>query len=411
MVLENTENFSRERLAGYVPERLSESVALVVGVGALGQNVALNLALAGVREIRLVDHDVFEAHNRTRSPLFPLPAEQERYGFRKAPVVARKLRSLMTAEGPRVRYADRWIQALSDGAFTDVSVVLACVDRPSARAYLADKTRLHGIPFIEAGFHGADVALSCYSAVNGQAAQSAPCWRCSHQQTEAEEALFSCRAYATRVEELGFIPAIQNAAATLGGLQAEAAIVALHKNMDAKLAFHAVDLNIRTGESRLVKLSADSECPGVHRSLDKSPLKLQTTSSAIFGTLLQELTSLLAGNVRIDLDSPLVWTANCPWCTRMIAVHSRMWEWAMNRRCRECGGPFESATDQSDTPQVIYYLDASADQEIMNASCAELGFPDLGLLEASVAGQGPELCQMGGSLENLYESGDNDGQQ
>src|SRR5437763_147867 len=144
MALAN-EIFSRERLAGYEPELLAQSVALIVGAGALGQNVALNLALSGVGEIRVVDRDQFEPHNRTRSPLFPLPEEQAHFGSDKSRVVASKLRPLMTAPRPSVRYAHEWIQALGDGAFKDVSVILSCVDRPSARAYLSDKARAHGI--------------------------------------------------------------------------------------------------------------------------------------------------------------------------------------------------------------------------------------------------------------------------
>ena len=132
-----TEMFSRERLSGYDPECLSRSVALVVGAGALGQNAALNLALSGIGEMRIVDKDEFEPHNRTRSPAYPLRDDATRLGMRKARAVAGKLRPLMTNNEPVMRYADAWIEELGDGAFRDVSVVLSCVDRPSARAYLS----------------------------------------------------------------------------------------------------------------------------------------------------------------------------------------------------------------------------------------------------------------------------------
>lgn len=107
--------FSRERLAGYDPKRMNDSKVLIAGAGALGQNTALNLALSGVGELRIVDRDLFEEHNRTRSPLFPLPEEQEIYGLDKASVVARKLGRLMTAPTPVIRWANQWIQELGDG--------------------------------------------------------------------------------------------------------------------------------------------------------------------------------------------------------------------------------------------------------------------------------------------------------
>jgi molybdopterin/thiamine biosynthesis adenylyltransferase len=404
--------FSRERLTGYVPERLAESVALVVGAGALGQNVALDLALAGIGEIRIVDRDVFESHNRTRSPLFPLPAEQERYSSKKAPAVANKLLPLMTAAHPVVRYAHNWIQALGDGAFAGVSVVLACVDRPSARAYLSDKARLHGIALVEAGFDGADLSLSCYPGVRGDEARTAPCWRCSHQQTESEEGLFSCLAYALRADELGVTPAIQNAAATLGGLQAEAAILSLHEHIPSPLNFRAADLNIRTGESRVIKLSTDPICPGVHHSLETSPIELETTAVDRAATLLQELSSRLTGEVRIELTPPLVWAANCSKCAQMTTAHCRMWEWAMNHCCQSCGGPFPIAFGNAgDTPHIIYYLDTNADEEVLNATCAELGFPPLALFEVTIGEHHTYLFQLAGSVEHLYELGENNGEQ
>ena len=56
---------------GLRPSSSGRSCVLIAGAGALGKNVALDLALTGVREMRIVDGDVFEEHNRTRSPLHP----------------------------------------------------------------------------------------------------------------------------------------------------------------------------------------------------------------------------------------------------------------------------------------------------------------------------------------------------
>src|ERR1044072_1122325 len=115
MLESNNNTFSRERLAGYDPDQINNSTVLIVGAGALGQNTALDLALSGIGEIRIVDADRFEEHNRTRSPAFPLPEEQGTYGLNKAEVVSRKLRRLMTAPKPVMRFANKWIQELGDG--------------------------------------------------------------------------------------------------------------------------------------------------------------------------------------------------------------------------------------------------------------------------------------------------------
>lgn len=45
------------------PDRLAESRATVIGVGAIGRQVALQLAAMGVPWLQLIDHDVVEAVN------------------------------------------------------------------------------------------------------------------------------------------------------------------------------------------------------------------------------------------------------------------------------------------------------------------------------------------------------------
>ncbi len=396
--------FSRERLAGYEPERMARSVALVVGAGALGQNTTLNLALSGVGEIRIVDKDEFEPHNRTRSPAYPLPEERDEIGLGKARAVARKLGRLMTAPAPVMRYAHKWIQELGDGAFKEVSVVVSCVDNPSARAYLSDKARLHGIALVEGGFEAAEITLSSYPAARGEAAQTTPCWRCSHPETVGA---FSCDFYAERVEQAGFIPAIQNAAATLGGLQAEAAIAALHAQMSEPTAARAFDLNIRTGSARVVNLSTDPACPGLHRSLDEPPRRLTTTNEDRVEMLVREIAAHSQADPILLLEFPFIRSAACRECQQMTVVDSPGWAWAMSPRCRECGGEFpRAAAGMSEAPVVESRLTLNSDPELLNLSCGQLGLCPLSLVEALTAPDTSSFFELAGSLEHLFTSGD-----
>ena len=256
--------FSRERLAGYDPDVLDDSTVLAVGAGALGENTLLTLALSGVGELRIVDPDTFELHNQTRSPLYPTPLEQVTIGLEKVRVSAARLLPLMTAGRPRVQFAVARIQELGLGAFVGVDAVVSSVDNARARGYLADATRLLALPLIEAGFEGPEVSLTCYPPALGPAAAEEPCWRCSHEEMAGA---FSCRFTAERAEREGVIPAIQAAAATLAGMQAEATIMALHGQYP--LGRRVLDLNIRTGRSRLTTLVTDPLCAGAHRLLGK----------------------------------------------------------------------------------------------------------------------------------------------
>jgi molybdopterin/thiamine biosynthesis adenylyltransferase len=397
--MNDDERFSRERKAGYEPDCMAQGVALVAGVGAVGQNIVQNLALSGLGEIRIMDKDIFEDHNRTRSPAYPSLEEQRCWGMGKARAVAYKLRPLMTAPNPTMRYAARWIQELGDGAFEGVSVILACVDTPRARAYLADKACLHRIPLIEAGFEGADLSLSCYAPAHGAAACNAPCWRCAHQELAGA---FSCRFYAAQAEAMGVIPAIQNGAATLAGLQAEAAILAIHGQMP--LASRRLDLNLRTGKTHLTQLASDPQCPGLHRILDSSPIDLATSADACVAELLREIGDHMGGCPILQLPQPFVWAAPCTRCGTMVAVQQADWQWMMTPYCTAHGGPFLPAEDGlARAPSVYVRIFAESRPELLEMSCWVIGLPPRALVEAFVSDGLPQVFRLAGSLDDLFE--------
>ncbi|MBI1828232.1 MAG: ThiF family adenylyltransferase [Thaumarchaeota archaeon] len=391
--------FSRERLVGYDPSLLANSIALIVGAGALGQNVAQDLALSGLGEIRIVDNDVFEEQNRTRSPMYPYEDEKSKFGMAKARVVANKLVKLMTAPNPMIRYANAWIQELGDGVFKDVSIVLSCVDNPRARAYLADKTRFYGIPFIEGGFDGADITLSCYPAFNQLTNEDFPCWRCSHQDLMGA---FSCRFYAFQAENVGFIPAIQNASATLGGLQSEATILALHGQMP--LSCKALDFNIRNGKTRLIKLSIDPCCPGIHKTLNQQIIKINISVNNTVHDLLLEISKYFNYSVTLHLSYPLIWIAPCTKCAKMVGVYKFDWLWMMMPYCKDCGGQF-SILDVNYLSSPLVYTELSMDSTsaILNATCQQVGLPYSTIVEASDQNNQSKFFELSGNAEDLFE--------
>jgi len=394
------ESFSRERLAGYDPDVLGRKTVLLVGVGALGQNTLINLALSGVHELRLVDHDLFEPHNRTRSPCYPTVREQSALGLEKARVVASRIAPLMTAAHPRVRFAVARIQGLGLGAFAGVDAVVSCVDNARARAYLADATRLLGLPLIEAGFDGAELSLSCYPAARGRHAAQQPCWRCSHVDLAGA---FSCRFTAERAEAEGVIPAIQAAAATLGGLQAECTIMALHQQFP--LGGRVFDLNIRTGKSRVTKLVIDPVCSGAHRSLPRRKLALDAGPADTVRDLLAELSDRLAGAAVVRLPDPFVLSAHCSNCGHLVEVGEPSWSWASDTLCAECGGHHlrTRAAAPNRVPEVFAEVDQTVPNELLGLACSKLGLGPLDLLETADLDDRTIVVRINGSLRDIFE--------
>ena len=115
--------FGSERLA-----RIRGSRVLVVGAGAVGNEVAKNLALLGVGRLTLVDKDTVERSNLNRCIFF----RERDVGRKKVHVVRRALRAA-APETEVVAHA-KWIQDAPNSAW-GVDVVALCVDDEFARYY------------------------------------------------------------------------------------------------------------------------------------------------------------------------------------------------------------------------------------------------------------------------------------
>lgn len=319
--------FSRETFAGFDRDRLECGAVTLVGCGAAGNNIAQNLALSGVGELRFVDPDDIEPSNLTRSPLFdPARLQSERRRL-KANECARSVLGLSYASTPVVRSAVARVEDLGLGAFADCGVVIAAVDSLPVRAWLADATRLLGIPLVEVGFSAPRGQISVFPNV----AADDPCWRCLHPHVLHGSA--SCEIYARRVIATGRVPATQPLAAFFGALAAEAAILALQGEFP--LANHLVTFDIRNGTTRRLELTRDPSCPGQHCRWD-AITQVAARANEPVAVLLDAVRSELAEPV-LHLPETFLRAAPCHACGRMVPIGRPVRAVTEPPACDDCG--------------------------------------------------------------------------
>ena len=311
---------SRSAAAGYNPEVLFSSTVAIVGVGALGQNVALNLALAGVGNLLLIDFDDFEPHNATRSPLYPPTSLIEKIGLGKARCVAEGLARHCTASSPSVRYSNTRAQMVPHRTLAAADVIVSAVDSQGARAYLSEFGRLYSVPVVEGGFSGAQISMTVDHGTGVD-----PCYRCTNPVATGS---FSCTQYALRAETANIIPAIQNAAAVLGGLVGEATIELLHGTRPP--GFRKVFGSIRDARIHELVVSRDLTCPGLH--IDRLPI-LPVAGAEDLSELLDRIPRQYD---QVRFLEPFVVEMSCRKCGAALRPLVTQTKWQLRPYCSDC---------------------------------------------------------------------------
>lgn len=305
------ERFARH---GLIPDwdqrRLSRATAIVVGVGALGNEVTRLLALAGIGTLVLCDPDRVAASNLSRAPLF----RESDVGRLKVEAAADALRQC----APELRLDLRPLEHVSGvglAELRDASLVLSCLDSRAARLQLAGRCNLVGAPCLDGGTQpwGGEVrpfldpAGACYGCGLGEAqrGQSDVPWSC----LDARE------------------PENVGAAAPSSALIASwMAIYALRRIMGIPVASTGLVIDGAAGTSTPLVLPRDPACPlhGRVEAVTQVPVHNGSTVAALraavgAGTnlLLWKAAALRVECPRCDFTAPRVGQptpGTCPRC-------------------------------------------------------------------------------------------------
>jgi molybdopterin/thiamine biosynthesis adenylyltransferase len=135
---------------------IRSSSVLIVGAGALGNEVAKNLAMLGVSRFSIVDNDAVELSNTSRMIFF----ETRHVGQSKAVTLAKSLnRRFPYVEA--VAY-DLAVEDLPLGVFLGSDVIISGLDNAISRIYLAQICRRYSLPMVDAGIIGYQARVQDY---------------------------------------------------------------------------------------------------------------------------------------------------------------------------------------------------------------------------------------------------------
>ena len=211
---------------------LKSKSALIVGAGGLGSPASINLAIAGIGEIRICDYDNVEYSNLNRQILH----NKDRVGLNKA-ISAKKTLGIYNENVSVTVFTERLTSENIDKITGNAEVIIDCLDNFETRFVLNQYAIDKQIPIIYGSVWGFDGRLSFIKY------PETPCLQCVFEEAPPKK----------------IFPVIGAAASVIGALQAMEAIkylVGYGSNIKNRLlVWEGGNMSFRT-----FKLSINKNC-------------------------------------------------------------------------------------------------------------------------------------------------------
>ena len=207
-------------LSWFKQDKVRNAKVLVVGAGALGNEVIKNLTLFGVGTIFVCDFDRIELSNLTRSVLF---REKDAYEHScKAEVVAKRAMEI----NPQIKVIPIVGNLFSEvglGIYKDVDVVIGCLDSRIARYLLNRLCMRVGKTWIDGSIENMTGVVKVYSpGIN--------CYECNLSREEFNNIMLrtGCADVVRAQTSAGRVATTPISASIVGAMQAQEAMKIIH---------------------------------------------------------------------------------------------------------------------------------------------------------------------------------------
>ena len=216
-------------LSWFKIDKVKNAKVMVVGGGALGNEVIKNLALFGIGTIVVVDFDTIEYSNLTRSILYR-ESDADKGKF-KAEVLAEKVKEI----NPEINVIPIVGNLRTDvglGIYRQMDVVIGCLDSRFARYYLNRLCFRANVPWIDGGIENMGGTVQVYKP-------NINCHECGlpkNSLTEIEDH-FSCATVSAYQQKAGRIATTPILASIIGAIEVQEAMKIIHEEPDTKVPF------------------------------------------------------------------------------------------------------------------------------------------------------------------------------
>jgi adenylyltransferase/sulfurtransferase len=354
--IQSDDRFARFRLIGWWDQlRLSGARVLVIGAGALGNEIVKNLALLGVGNVFVADRDRVELSNLSRSILF----RQEDCGSAKAAVAARRAAEIYPAI--RVQpFEGNVVYDLGLGIYRWADVILGGLDNREARVAINQSAARAGKVWIDGAIERLDGVARVFDPATG------PCYECTMGVNDWKmlEARRSCALLSRDEMELGKVPTTPTTASIIAGIQVQEAVKLLH-GLEV-ISGQGFVFDGGQHQSYLVRYTRKEDCPA-HEPIEPVEVLDWKTATTRVGDLLERVRCDLGPTAVIETNHDLLRALSCPHCGTKERYFTSLGKVTESRgKCPGCGRPR--------APEMFHTMDGK-DRELLDLTLADIGVP------------------------------------
>jgi molybdopterin/thiamine biosynthesis adenylyltransferase len=356
------DRFHRFGLIGWWDQtKLKAAKVLVIGAGALGNEIVKNLALLGVGNVLIADMDRIENSNLSRSILYRASDN----GSFKSEVAARASYEIY----PDIRahaFVGNVVYDLGLGVFRWADVVIGGLDNREARLAINRACWKTNRPWI-------DGAIEQIQGTARVFAPDGPCYECTMSQTDWKllQMRRSCNLLSRPEMEAGKTPTTPTISSIIAGVQCQEAVKLLHGLETIKgkgLVFDGLST-----EAYQVEYQKKPGCYS-HEILEEIvPLDMKADTNTA-NELLAEARRRLGSEAELELARDVLEKLVCPRCGKQEQMFSSLGRVRADKAlCPEC---------KDVRREVVTFYKLRGDESFLDRPLAEIGVPPFDIIIA-----------------------------
>jgi len=292
-------------------KKLADAKILVVGAGAIGNEILKNLALLGIGHIVVIDLDAIESSNLSRSVLFR-PSD---VGQKKASIAAERTREIYT-KCEVMPFCGNVMHDLGLGIFGWADVILGALDNREARLWVNRAAWKMNRPWIDGAIEGINGVARVF--LPGQP----PCYECTLGETDWKilEKRMSCNLLTRQDMEMGKTPTTPTTSSVIAGIQVQEMLKLLH-NLPV-LAGKGFVFEGMNHTSYITQYTPSDECLSHEVYLDIHCWPKTSAESTLAELFNFARLKLKTDKIVLEFSRDIIQSLRCPRCGEITEIYA-----------------------------------------------------------------------------------------